>query len=231
MSEIFPEHLRAGYDAHLWDAEERYRKATQLRWALRAAGLWNEPQRILDAGCGTGLLLARLDDKAQRVGCDIRFMWGATAQPQNVQFVQADLHALPLATGIFDLVLCLAVIEEVAAWQMVLAALAQRVRPGGVLYVTMTNGKFLERLYSVQTYLGRRVPEGERIYARSSQRFPLAAARHGFEIAELRSWQYTNVTPYLIRANLALARVMPVALLDFFSKYSAPSFGYAWRRP
>ncbi len=231
MHEIYPERLRAEYDGRLWDVEERYRKAAQLRWALQAAGLWHKPQKILDVGCGTGLLLARLDDGARRVGCDMRAVWSAQARAGGVEFVQADLRALAFAHATFDLVICLAVIEEIAEWQTALAKMAQRVQPGGVLYVTMTNGKFLELLYSVQTYCGRRVPEGERIYARSSKRFAAYAARDGFGIAELRAWQYTDVTPYLARANFLLARMTPVRFLAQICEYGAPSFGHAWRRP
>ena len=232
-SDWFQDSWRAEYQEHLLDPQERRDKARQLRDALDASRLWNVPAKILDVGCGSALTLAALDAPAVlRIGCDIRrelFLRAKVVHTQ-IEFVQADVSRLPFRHGEFDLVICLAVIEEVRDWRSMLQAMAQCVAPGGVLYVTMTNGKTLARLYTGVEKIGIRVRNGSRFYAQSSLRF-VGSPGDGFGITGVRGWQFVNVTPHLIRANLPFLRVIPLSILTRIFTLFAPSFGFAWRRP
>jgi ubiquinone/menaquinone biosynthesis C-methylase UbiE len=99
------------------------------------------PPRILDAACGTGLLLQQF---AQRIPCaelyGVDASEGMLAQARlsqvQVQFVQASLHAekaagLPYEAGSFDLITCTNALHNVEDPQGVLHGLAELLAPQG----------------------------------------------------------------------------------------------------
>ena len=73
MIETYPfETLRHEYDPEVLDSSQRTQRAQRLYAALCAAGLWRPQARLLDVGCGSGLLLAALGkEPRQRIGCDV----------------------------------------------------------------------------------------------------------------------------------------------------------------
>ena len=230
---MIPDELRAEYDQRVLDVKQRIAKAEQLRRALGRAGLWLAPAKILDVGCGSALILDALDaPNALKFGCDIRvgpFLHSNVDRAQVI-FVQGDARRLPFRECVFDLVVCLAVIEELAEWRESLEAMARCVAPGGVLYVTMTNGKTLTRWYSFANNVGIRVHAGWWFYAKSSLRL-LGLPARGFGLDVFQGWRYVNVTPHLARATLPISCAVPVPLLAWLLKWIAPSFAYAWQRP
>jgi len=94
-----------------------------------------QPPRILDAACGTGLLLKHLADLipcAELYGVDASEDMLAQARLSQVQaqFVQASLHAgktagLPYTVGTFDLITCTNVLHNVQDPAGVLRGLAE----------------------------------------------------------------------------------------------------------
>lgn len=83
-----------------------------LRLLERLHYLKRPPERILDLGCGSGFFsreLIRLYPKAQIIGVDLAEQMLAQAQRKHSwrrkwPLVAADMHHLPFATGIFDLI-------------------------------------------------------------------------------------------------------------------------------
>lgn len=225
----FPEHLRGEYDDQLFDLPERRKKARQLQTAFDQAQLWQPPRSILDVGCGTGLILANLDGGMKRVGCDVRgelFVPSAT-----VAFVQAQANQLPFRRQSFDLVLCMAVIEELENWRAALEVLTECVAEGGVLYVTFTNGRWLTRIYALEELLGFRRNAVAWHYARNSLDYPLGRAKQGFDLNALKGWRCVDVTPYLARASMPVLRALPLEVVTKLVSWAAPSLGFAWRKP
>lgn len=98
--------------------------------------------RVLDAGCGDGLLalaLAKRHPDWELLGVDLReeLLRGARARGRsrrlgNVRFERADLtQALP--EGAFDVVLAIECLEEIEDDQAALRAMAAALAPGGTL--------------------------------------------------------------------------------------------------
>jgi SAM-dependent methyltransferase len=225
----FPTALRAEYDPRLLDRNQRARRAHRLEDALRAAGIWKESQRILDVGCGSGLLLSALGADARlRVGCDVRRNLYLQAEPKSIDFAQGGAGSLPFKEGSFDLVVCLAAIGEIPEWRAALDDMARCVAPGGVLYVTVANSRFLLPLYRTAGWLGYSVPEGFIAYARACARLQ-GRLENGFGVESLRTWRAVDVTPHLARVQLSMAT--PLWLLRPVAARLAPSFGFAWQRP
>ena len=231
---LFPDALRQEYDPAVLDRSQRIQRARRLHAALRSAGLWRGDAHLLDIGCGAGLLLAALgDDVRQRVGCDLRrdLYVRVREHVQNVLFAQADGMHLPFPDSSFDCVTCLAVMGEFVDWQGALQEMARCVAPGGVLCVTVTNGKLLTSLYTCVTRFGIRVRPSAWEYSRSSLRLAAGRPEEGFAMLTLAAWRYTHLTPYLARSQWRWLRLLPRPVLDWLTRRFAPSFGFAWQRP
>jgi SAM-dependent methyltransferase len=112
------------------------------RTASLLALLPDRRDRALDVGCGTGVLALHLSEHFRRVvGVDISPAMLAVAERSragqrrdSVDFVLADMRSLPLGLHAFDLVVSTAAIHHAPIGET-LAALRQRVRPGGRLIV------------------------------------------------------------------------------------------------
>jgi len=104
------------------------------RWADPARG------RILDAGCGTGLLTRHLP--AGSVGVDInpRNVELASRRLPTHEFLLADVEALPFPDGSFGTVLCTEVVEHIPFPDRALREFRRILAPGGVL-IGMTPAK------------------------------------------------------------------------------------------
>jgi SAM-dependent methyltransferase len=98
------------------------------------------PERILDAGCGTGEItrrLAELFPAARLLGVDIvdahLGLAAARAAPlgDRVRFEHRSIYDLGLPAGSFDLTVCRHVLQAIPHAEKVLAELARVTRPGG----------------------------------------------------------------------------------------------------
>jgi ubiquinone/menaquinone biosynthesis C-methylase UbiE len=92
---------------------------------------------MLDCGCGTGYNAATLLHPHGRVfGFDLTPAGLAHARQTGVPVVRADMHAIPFASGQFDLATSFDVFQYVADDHAVMREIARVIRPGGALVVT-----------------------------------------------------------------------------------------------
>jgi SAM-dependent methyltransferase/uncharacterized protein YbaR (Trm112 family) len=103
---------------------------------------------VLDAGCGSGRITRQIAEHGASmvIGVDINdAVDAAFAQSRhlpNVHVVQANLGALPFKKQILDLVWCRGVLHHTLDAAAGHRALAQHVKPGGVLYVWVYAKRF-----------------------------------------------------------------------------------------
>ncbi len=115
----------------------RYRDAFsqvfQKEWN-RALFAMNHMQadRVLELGCGTGVLLADLTQKYRFVvGSDVSQEMMQAARKLDTPLVVGDGSALPLGSASFDLVICRGVLHHVPDRRAALAEIHRVLRPGG----------------------------------------------------------------------------------------------------
>jgi SAM-dependent methyltransferase len=89
--------------------------------------------RVLDAGCGEGILVEEYEKRLAITGADANY--------SSDHVIQAPLGALPFADASFDHVLCLDVLEHLTYHEQprALAELHRVLRPGGELFVSVPN--------------------------------------------------------------------------------------------
>lgn len=89
--------------------------------------------RVLDAGCGEGVIVDEFHDRLAIEGLDPNY--------SSARVRQGSLAALPYDAGTFDRALCLDVLEHLTFEEQrrALAELHRVVKPGGELFVTVPN--------------------------------------------------------------------------------------------
>src|SRR6185295_14935061 len=162
-----------------WDPAGEFRPLHELN-PLRLAFIEERASlsgaRVLDVGCGGGILSEAMARKGARVlGIDMA---------QGALQV-AELHALEsgvkleyrlaapeelaaVSPGHFDLITCMEMLEHVPEPEHVLSALATLVRPGGHVFISTINRNLKAFLLAIvgAEYLLRLLPRGTHEYAR-----------------------------------------------------------------
>lgn len=149
---------------------------------LRAAGA----RRVLDVGCGTGILSARIADEvgADVIGCDLSagMLDKAAERSTVVDWVRGDAACLPLRSASVDAVVCTEAFhffDQTAA----LAEFARVVREGGLVQIAMINPRTEAGSLLLRAQMGRAL--GARTWpSRDRMRALVTAA--GLEVREQR---------------------------------------------
>ena len=127
------------------------RDAINQHWALdECARRPLEGKSALDVGCGAGLIcepLARLGADVTGIDAAEENIAAATAHAEQsglaIDYIAGGVEA---ASGAYDLVTCLEVVEHVAEPEAFIAALAGLVKPDGLLVMSTPNRTMLSRL-------------------------------------------------------------------------------------
>jgi SAM-dependent methyltransferase len=130
--------------------------------ALLDGAIASESRRFLDAGCGTGLMMAWL----RRYGKDAA-MFGLDYDPHAVRYTsgrgekcvaQGSIATMPFPAGSFDVVTSFDVLDSfrVADAMVPFAELARVVRPGGILLVRVPAFQFLYSQHDRAVYTEHR---------------------------------------------------------------------------
>lgn len=192
-----------------WDPDGEFRplhdlNPARLDYIEARAGLTG--RRVLDVGCGGGLLAEGMARRGARVT-------GIDLAPESLKV--ARLHALEAGidveyreiaaealadtdAGGFDLVTCLEMLEHVPDPVAIVAALASLVRPGGdVICSTINrNAKSFALAIVGAEYLLRLLPMGTHQYARLIRPSEIShwARDAGLELADLAGLEYNPAT-------------------------------------
>ena len=118
----------------------------RLRWLLAALDL-RPALRLLDLGCGPGVLLRAIDASAPRVraaGLDagIDRLLQAHAAPTPFPLLRGDAQSLPFRDASFERVLAAEVLEHLPDDAAALAEIRRVLAPGGLLAVSVPHADY-----------------------------------------------------------------------------------------
>ena len=144
----------------------------RLRYIDLAAGL--SDTRVLDVGCGGGILAEAMARSGARVlGIDLSQAVLDVAElhaleamsPSNIGRLRAEQLAIE-QPGAFDLVTCMEMLEHVPDPAASIAALATLVKPGGDVIVSTLNRKAVAFAVAIvgAEYIARMLPRGTHEY-------------------------------------------------------------------
>jgi SAM-dependent methyltransferase len=163
--------------------------------------------RVLEAGCGTGLILRRLEQAGgQAVGLDLSAGMLSRARARGLRVVQGTVDGLPFPDGAFDLVVSFKVLAHVPPIRETLAELARVTRPGGTLLLELYNRYSLRGLVKTlkpPTRIGRRFNDEDVFTRLDSPRQMLGYLPAGLELLGVRG----------VRVLTPVARVHDLPLL------------------
>ncbi|MEN8242941.1 MAG: methyltransferase domain-containing protein [Chloroflexota bacterium] len=110
-----------------WTAEVR-------DYLFTRAGL-KAGQSLIEVGCGTGAILSRLPESAQRFGLDIdpAFLAHASDAAAGIPLTCADAHQMPYPSSSFNAACCHFLLLWVSEPLVVLREMARVTKPGGAV--------------------------------------------------------------------------------------------------
>ena len=221
-SRVVSRSRRSGRGTDAWRCveQEEYTlmdDAEATMWWYRALharlldALTARPGPILDAGCGTGGLLARLAGRADAVGLE----WNhdaarRAAGKSGLPVAQGGIAAMPFAAASFGTViaadvLCHAAVEPAAA----LVEVRRVLRPGGRLIVNMPAYRWMMSVHDDRVHNARRQTAGQ-------TRAMLVGA--GFAIVAIGYWN-SLLLPLMIAHRKFSARSHPRSDVAVFSPW------------
>jgi len=193
-----------------WDPESEFRPLHQinplrLAWIDGLAPLAG--QRVLDVGCGGGILSDAMARKgAQVLGIDLATkslkvaqLHALEAQTRGVQYREVSAEALAAEQpGSFDLVTCMEMLEHVPDPASVVQACSALVKPGGWVFFSTINRNLKSFLFAIvgAEYLLNLLPRGTHEYARLIRPSELAGycRQSGLELLHTRGMEYNPLT-------------------------------------
>jgi 2-polyprenyl-6-hydroxyphenyl methylase/3-demethylubiquinone-9 3-methyltransferase len=176
----------------------------RLEWIDRQAPL--EGKKVLDVGCGAGILAEAMAIR----GADVT---GLDAGAEALEVARAhaaegglEIHYLHTTaeehaehhTGDYDVVTCLEMLEHVPDPSTVVEALTRLVRPGGWLFLSTINRTpraFAETIVGAE-YVLRMLPAGTHEYSRFIRPSELGAAlrQQGFAVTAMTGLTYSPLS-------------------------------------
>ncbi|MEQ9074519.1 MAG: class I SAM-dependent methyltransferase [Sandaracinaceae bacterium] len=163
--------------------------------------------RVLEAGCGTGLILDHLTRVAREaVGVDLSPGMLSKARERGLRVVQGSVTALPFADESFDLTCSFKVLAHVPELDRALEEMARVTRPGGHVVIELYNRwslRYLARRAAGARTIGRAHTEADIPTRWHSPREALAALPGSLEVIDVRGVRV--VTPAAAVHRTALA--------------------------
>ena len=133
-------------------------------------------RRLLDIGCGGGLLTEALARHGAHVSgidlapamIEVARLHAHESQLQIDYQLCAAEHFVAQATSAFDVITCMELVEHVPSPAALFAAMTRLLRPGGDLFISTINRNLRSFLLAIvgAEYLLRLIPRGTHEYAR-----------------------------------------------------------------
>ena len=193
-----------------WDPESEFRPLHQinplrLEWIDSLARLGGK--RVLDVGCGGGILAEAMARRAMHVtGIDLSTRPLGVARLHALETGVANLAYREVAAealaaespGAFDVVTCMEMLEHVPDPSSIVRAVSTLVRPGGWVFFSTLNRNPKSFLFAIvgAEYVLRLLPRGTHEYAKFIRPSELArwCRQAGLDVQGTRGMGYNPIT-------------------------------------
>ncbi len=231
-------------ESSLFDAASRSAKAAKIRAVLDVSRVPLEGCRVLDIGCGSGLIAGDLAaDCAAMIGLEISrdsLRWARTRSATgDVLWVQGAGEYLPLADACVDLVICAQVYEHVSDARRMAQEIWRVLVPGGVCFFSGPNRLEVVEPHYGLPFLGwlpprwadawvRRSGLGERYDARPVTWWTLRRLWHRFGIEDVTVQMLKRPDDFHLGDAIRRRRLLRY-LPDWVLRALAPAYpNYNW---
>jgi len=192
-----------------WDPHSEFRplheiNPLRLDWVDRQAGLAGK--RVIDVGCGGGILAEGMASRGARVsGIDMAPTPLEVAQLHllesglKVEYQQSTAESMAERhPGEFDVVTCMEMLEHVPDPSAVVAACARLVKPGGWVFLSTINRNpkaFAMAIVGAE-YILKLLPQGTHEYSKFIRPSELSGwcRGNGLELREMTGLHYNPLT-------------------------------------
>jgi len=192
-----------------WDKDSEFKplhdiNPLRLDFIDRHAGLAGK--RVVDVGCGGGILAESMAARGARVtGIDLAKKSLKVAQLHSLESgVAVDYRAIAVEAlaeegpGTWDAVTCLEMLEHVPDPESVVAACARLVRPGGMVFFSTINRNqtaYLQAIIAAEYLLGM-LPRGTHDFARFLKPSELSRMlrTHGLALVDITGMHYNPLS-------------------------------------
>ena len=204
-----------------WDTESEFRPLHQinplrLTWIDDIVPLAGK--RVLDIGCGGGILAGAMARKgAEVLGIDlagkalkVAQLHALEAQTQGVSYREVSAETLAAEQPeSFDVVTCMEMLEHVPDPSSVVRACATLVKPGGHVFFSTINRNAKAFVFAIvgAEYILNLLPRGTHEFAKFIKPSELAAYARaaGLDLAHTRGMEYNPLTRhYWLSANTSV---------------------------
>ncbi|HKU46512.1 MAG TPA: bifunctional 2-polyprenyl-6-hydroxyphenol methylase/3-demethylubiquinol 3-O-methyltransferase UbiG [Burkholderiales bacterium] len=188
-----------------WDPQGEFRplhdiNPLRLEWIAEHASL--EGARVLDVGCGGGILAEAMAKRGAKVtGIDLSEKALRVAElhlHESKLDIRYEMASVDDFTGEFDVITCMELLEHVPEPAGMVAACARLVRPGGKVFFSTINRNPKSYLFAVvgAEYVLGLLPKGTHDYARFIKPSELArwTRAAGLRTDELIGMTYNPIT-------------------------------------
>ncbi|HYW57461.1 MAG TPA: bifunctional 2-polyprenyl-6-hydroxyphenol methylase/3-demethylubiquinol 3-O-methyltransferase UbiG [Polaromonas sp.] len=195
-----------------WDQDSEFRPLHQINplrlgWIESIAPLKN--QRVVDIGCGGGILSDSMARKGANVlGIDLASkalkvaqLHALEANTENIAYREISAEALAEEQpGNFDVVTCMEMLEHVPDPSSVVRACAALVKPGGHVFFSTINRNAKAFLFAIvgAEYVLNLLPRGTHEYAKLIKPSELAGycRSAGLGLQQTRGMEYNPLTQH-----------------------------------
>jgi 2-polyprenyl-6-hydroxyphenyl methylase / 3-demethylubiquinone-9 3-methyltransferase len=193
-----------------WDPESEFKPLHQINplrldWIASIATLADA--RVIDVGCGGGILAESIAKRGARVkGIDLAQKPLRVAQLHqlesgvgNLDYEEIAAEAIALREpNSFDVVTCMEVLEHVPDPAQTVAACARLVRPNGHIFLSTINRNPKAYLFAIlgAEYILRLLPRGTHDYAKfiKPSELALACRQAGLEVKTIIGMTYNPIS-------------------------------------
>jgi ubiquinone/menaquinone biosynthesis C-methylase UbiE len=204
----------------MYDLEDTYwwfqgRKSIIFSILRKFKLLGNKKRRsVIDLGCGTGLILAELNEHATTLGVDFSTLALQFCRQRGIDnMVCADVTRLPFDDASFDLLFALDLIEHISDDTALMKEMHRICRPRGMVMLTVPAYKFLWSEHDEALHHHRRY---------SADEFRKLIAEAGFEPLKFSyciSFMYLPIVVFRVLQKLIKPKGSPQTHLIVLPKW------------